>query len=148
MTRTISIPAIVFALAGGCNSGEKVPNTSQVRLASVCSLPTGAGDTLRYGRLRTSDETGDVSGLVVALWIDAAGSWRGEIRVAAGELGGPVPLSDVAVLKGEGQVSYSAGSGGDTRRFRGKISCDSIWGTEVLFGGLDSTKRSYPRVPE
>lgn len=147
MTRTTSIPAILIALAGGCSSGEKVPSGAQERLASVCSLPTGVGDTLRYGRLRTSEETGDVAGVIVSFWIDAAGSWRGDIRVAAGELGGPVPLSDVAVLKGPGQVSYSAGSGGDTRRFRGKISCDSIWGTEVLFGGLDSTNRSYPRLP-
>lgn len=147
-TRTPSIHlALALALSGACTSAEKVSNEAQERLASGCSLPPAAGDTVRYGRLRTSEETGDLSGVMVSVWIDRAGSWRGDVRVAAGELSGPVPLSEIAVSKNEGHISYSAGSGGDTRRFRGRITCDSIWGTEVLFGGLDSTNRSYPRMP-
>jgi len=151
MTKPTRIRAILLALAlglsGACTSGEKVSDEAQERLASGCGLPPAAGDTVRYGRLRTSEETGDVSGMVVSLWLDTAGRWRGDVRVATGELGRPVPLSEVAVAKDEGQINFSAGSGGDTRRFRGRISCDSIWGTEVLFGGLDSTTRSYPRMP-
>lgn len=113
---------------------------------TACALQSISSDTLRFGVLTRSDETGDVTGTVLSFWRNDAKLWEGSLQVAAGELGGPEAFTTLRLSETTGILEYGAGQAGSERTFRGRISCDSVWGMESLFSGTDSVFRTRPRM--
>ena len=71
VVRLLLILGVSYACGPAENASKQAPELPE----SACSLLTGARDTLRYGRIRASEESGDLSGAQVSLWLDTAGRW-------------------------------------------------------------------------
>lgn len=91
-------------------------------------------------------ETGDASGLQITLRRSPNG-WHGEVAEAAGELGQNAPVAGL-VVQAPDSVRFGMLVDGtaDTAVFRGRASCDSLWGQQRTFARDPWEAKSYHRV--
>ena len=132
MKRRLTVFLIGAVSVAACNSARDRNNPakheefSANHFSHTCPTTAGSVGVLSFDDLSTDATTGDQSGLQFE-FTDTGATTVGTVREAAGELGGRTPLTDL-VIGADDSLSFNDVTGRDTARFRGRFSCDSIWG--------------------
>lgn len=106
-----------------------------------------SGSAIVFSDLLTAEETGDVSGVELHLWIDTTGNWRGTSRVATGELGPPTSLLLTDRVTGGDSIRFGFLTGlSDTAFFVGTASCESLTGRWTLYGTVVQESKTFHRA--
>jgi hypothetical protein len=122
-------------------SSDTLPWVGDLSCLSEDSVESGA--TLRFGVVRVSSETGDLSALLYD-FRRQDGIWMGLSNHAAGSWLPPDSLSGVVLIPQTGSLAFEQPETGGL--FDGSIDCDSIWGQYRPSGMSSVTRRSFPRV--
>jgi hypothetical protein len=105
---------------------------------------TGGGDAeLIYSNARRSRETGDISGIELALHWNAR-TVTGSFRVARGEFMGSHPVSGVSL--GGGRVALVLSEGRSELRLDGRLTCEELLGVWVRSPEPPKDSVSFRRV--
>lgn len=144
---------IVAVLLSGCSreqSGSTASGAGHASSSSATHVLTGCliGDTAVYSDIRIDTaETGDASGVQITLRRTGA-RWQGQTAEAAGELGSGVPIARVVLTPPDSIILDMPQELGapDTSHFRGRISCDSLWGQQLIYRESPPSRAMYRRV--
>lgn len=100
---------------------------------------------LVFSNVERSEETGDLSGTAYRFECSESGRWRGDVRLARGEMGDPMPIEVDVMSHLSDSLRFHFGTGDALTTFDGRISCDSIWGRVSMFDSAVVVSRIYRR---
>jgi hypothetical protein len=121
------------------SSDARVGSQDRAECVTPDSPADPRGGRLHYSDLDTSRASGDVSGKDLVLVVHRSGA-LGTIRFAEGQLGAPKALTSLQLDPQRGRISFAVPAPSGTSYFRGRFSCDSIWGTWLESGDSTSTR--------
>ena len=136
MTPRQTIAAAVTLLAVGSCTREHRNTTSRAAASVVRDClstdSTKLSRALAFSNLQVSTVTGDLFGFKFS-FSPHPQEWAGQMWWAEGGLGDPRTLSAVRFDPDSNTLTFTRVERGDTARFHGWLSCDSVWGLFVPF---------------
>ncbi len=106
---------------------------------------SGTERTVMFSDIDTARVTKDATGAEFLLHVGARG-WRGEVRVAEGQVGSYLPIGELRYDGTSHSIAITFLRGSEAVRFQGFLSCDSLWGTWEQVRGAADSGRVFHRV--
>ena len=132
--QTIAAGATILAVGACARESRNTASRATASVVLACLSPdsTRFPRTLTFSNLRVSAATGDLAGFKFS-FSPQPQEWAGQMWWAEGALGNPQTLSAVRFDPDSNALAFSRVDRGDTARFHGWLSCDSVWGLFVPF---------------